>query len=83
MKIKVISIGNSKGVRLPNAVLKQYKIGGELSLELHEDGIMLLPASKVREGWDEQFKKANVTSSAEEKQWINLENSFDEEEWTW
>ena len=83
MKIKIIDIGNSKGVRLPQSVIKQYKFDGEACLELHEDGILLTPATKPREGWAEKFMKADIKISSTEKEFMDTKNKFDEEEWKW
>jgi antitoxin MazE len=83
MKIKVINIGNSKGIRLPQTILRQYHISNDLELELKKDGILLKPLGKARDGCEEQFKKGIKKLAAEEKALMQLRNMFDEEEWTW
>ena len=55
MKIKIISIGNSKGIRLPNKVLKLYNITDEVSLVLEKEHLLLKPVSNARAGWAEAF----------------------------
>ncbi|MFM2394807.1 MAG: hypothetical protein RLZZ546_2789, partial [Bacteroidota bacterium] len=32
MKAKIIKIGNSKGIRLPNEIIKEYKLDEEVTL---------------------------------------------------
>jgi antitoxin MazE len=83
MRIKIIDIGNSKGVRLPTAVIKQYKFAEEVNLELHEDGIVLTPTIKPREGWSEKFSKSDIKLSKEDEKWLEAKNRFDEEDWKW
>ena len=83
MRLKIIKIGNSKGVRLPQAVLKEYKFGKEANLEMNEDGILLVPITKTRAGWEEQFKKSISPLSTEEQLWLAAQNEFEEEDWTW
>ncbi len=83
MKLKVINIGNSKGVRLSQTLLQQYQITDELDIELKKDGILLKPVSNTRAGWEVMFKKEMKKSSAEEKKWMQFKNKFDEEEWAW
>jgi antitoxin MazE len=83
MKIKLITIGNSKGLRLPKTIIQQYKIGEDLQIELQEDGILLKPLTKPRTGWLEQFEKEVKPIEKQEKNWMESRNRFDKEEWTW
>jgi len=83
MKIKLINIGNSKGLRLSKALIQQYNITEDIQLELKEDGILLKPLTKPRTGWSEQFEKAVKPIENQEKNWIEAHNRFDKEEWTW
>ena len=83
MKVKLINIGNSKGLRLPKTIIQQYKIGEDLQIELQEDGILLKPLTKPRTGWSEQFETAVKPIEKQEKNWIEARNRFDKEEWTW
>ncbi len=57
MQSALIRIGNSKGVRLPASMLKEYEFESEVTLELLETGILIKPAKKPRAGWGEAFKK--------------------------
>ena len=84
MKAKIIKIGNSKGIRIPNELIKKYKIDQEVTLELKEDSIVLKPAEvDPRAGWEEIYKKMDHTLTQEEKDWMDFGNEFDKEEWTW
>lgn len=83
MKIKLINIGNSKGLRLPKTIIQQYKLGEDIQVELQEDGILLKPLTKLRTGWLEQFEKAVKPIEQQEKNWMEARNRFDKEEWTW
>jgi antitoxin MazE len=83
MRIKVIDIGNSKGIRLPQALIQQYNLENEVTVELTKEGIMLSSIHKARAGWEEQFKQATGKITAEEKNWMGSGNKFDKEEWTW
>lgn len=42
-KLKVARIGNSRGVRLPAASLRRYRIGETVLMEERSDGILLRP----------------------------------------
>lgn len=60
MEIPIINIGNSKGIRLPKAILEQYNISEKLELILEKGRIILKPKSIPRKGWDESFKQMNA-----------------------
>lgn len=56
MRIPVISVGNSKGIRLNKMLLKKYNIGDSVELVMEDDCIILRPVKKPREGWEEAFQ---------------------------
>jgi antitoxin MazE len=55
MEISLISIGNSKGIRLPKALIEQYKLQGSIELVLEKDYIILKPRKNARDGWEKAF----------------------------
>ncbi len=56
MKMDIIKIENSKGIRLPQAVLKQCGIDSKVELEVKDNDIILKPVKNPREGWAAAFK---------------------------
>ncbi len=57
MDISLISIGNSKGIRLSKTLIEKYNIQDKIELILKEDYIILKPKSIAREGWEKSFSK--------------------------
>jgi len=59
MKLKVARIGNSRGVRLPAASLRRYRIGETVVMEERSDGILLRPAKSAVEklSWEETARE--------------------------
>lgn len=58
MVVSVVQIGNSRGVRLPKAILEQLGINEKLELEIENQTIILKPVQeKVRNGWEDAFRK--------------------------
>lgn len=55
MKLKVARIGNSRGVRLPAASLRRYRIAETVVMEERSDGILLRPIGPMVEklSWEE------------------------------
>ncbi len=57
MKIAIIKIGNSKGIRLNKMLLAKYKIEDEVELVMEEEAILIKPIAKPRQNWDKAFSK--------------------------
>ena len=80
MEISVIRIGNSKGIRLPKAVLQQLSIEDKLEMEVHEKEIVLKPVrTQARRGWREAFEKMHDYGEDE----LLLPDSEEEEQFDW
>jgi len=56
MKVGIISVGNSKGIRIPKAILEQCRFNKEAELEVQGNALLIKPVNKVREGWDKAFQ---------------------------
>lgn len=59
VKLKVARIGNSRGVRLPAACLRRYRIGDAVIMEERSDGILLRPVrAAVRKlSWEDTARE--------------------------
>ena len=53
--LKVVPVGNSKGVRLPSAVIRRYHIEDELEMVETADGILLRPKLSDMLSYEEAF----------------------------
>ena len=61
MKVSVVAIGNSRGIRLPKAILEQLRIADQVELEVENRQIILRPIDKnPRSGWEEALQKMNT-----------------------
>lgn len=58
MTIPLISIGNSRGIRLSKTVIEKYNIKDSLEMIMEKDRIILKPSAGARKGWDAAFKNA-------------------------
>ena len=54
--LKVVRIGNSRGVRLPAPMLSHYRIGHAVIAERMPEGILLRPKRDGRLSWDDTFR---------------------------
>jgi len=72
IELKVVPIGNSRGVRLPKAVLDRYEIKDALVLEAREEGLLLRGRKDKRMTWEETFKDM----AREQEDWSDLEGTL-------
>lgn len=85
MKTKIIKIGNSRGIRLPKAILNQIGIKEEVELKIDRDQIILRPIRPKRSGWREAFRKMAQNSDDRLLDGDDTisQSSWDDDEWTW
>ena len=53
MRAKLVKIGNSRGIRLPKAVIEEAQLGDEVDLTIRKGEIVIARVTTVREGWAE------------------------------
>ncbi len=85
METEIIKIGNSKGIRIPKAILEQCGLSGVVEMSINGDKIIISkPARKPREGWAEAIEADIKKHGAPEMLWSDgIVNEFDKTEWTW
>ena len=89
MTVKLVQIGNSKGIRIPKAILKQANLHDEVNLRVEGGQVIIESASNPRAGWEEQIKKVIAEHgnelTQEDREWLDapLNSEWDEKEWTW
>jgi antitoxin MazE len=54
--IKLVPIGNSKGVRIPKALLQKYGFTNSLLLEETEQGLLLRKKDNSKLSWEDTYK---------------------------
>jgi antitoxin MazE len=83
MRVELITIGNSRGIRIPKPLIQQCGLGDTVDLRVTADGLVVTPRRAVRQGWREAFA-ASAPAKDEELLLENLSpNAFDSEEWEW
>jgi antitoxin MazE len=90
MTVKLVQIGNSKGIRIPKALLEQAGLEGEVNLRLEGREIVIGPKAKKepRAGWIEAFERAIAKHgnelTDEDREWLNAPLSQKaDKDWTW
>ena len=70
-ELKVVPIGNSRGVRLPKAVLDKYAIRDAVVVEEREEGLLLRSKEDKRLSWEETYKEM----AREREDWSDFEST--------
>ena len=81
MRVGIISVGNSKGIRIPKAILEQCRFNKEAELEVQGNVLLIKPVRKVREGWDRSFQLMHERK--EDALVINDALYLETENWEW
>lgn len=82
MKVRIIKIGNSQGIRIPKPFLVQSGIENEVELKMEKNQLIILPVKQARKGWKEAFSK-QITDDQQLDEYQNISNQWDHEEWQW
>jgi len=81
---RLTPIGNSQGVRIPKPLLQQSGLGPEVELVVDGDRIVIRPARRPREAWDEAFRAmASRGDDAPLAGELLGPTEWDREEWEW
>lgn len=77
--IKIVPIGNSKGIRLPKALLQKYGFSEHVIIEEKPNGLLLKRSADHKLSWEDGFKEM----AREKENWddldITLMDGLDEE----
>ncbi len=57
LEVKVVQIGNSRGIRLPKALLEKYALRDVVVLEESQGGLLLRSTNDTRLSWEETYKE--------------------------
>ena len=68
-KVKLIAVGNSKGIRLPKVLLQKYGWNDSLVLEEREAGVFLYSREKNKLSWKDTCR----AMTADREDWSDLE----------
>ncbi|MCA9185905.1 MAG: hypothetical protein R3E01_09895 [Pirellulaceae bacterium] len=77
MKTNLVKIGNSKGVRLPKAVIEQAQLTDELQLEVGAGVVILRAIRSVRRNWGEDAARCRAASEDDLSDWDTVTGDFD------
>ena len=82
MRTTLVPIGNSKGIRIPKAILEQCHFIKEVDLRVQGNTVILKSIKQgVRQGWDEAFK--TMHQKGDDRLLINDALDLEIKDWEW
>ena len=67
--VKLVAVGNSKGIRLPKALLQKYGWSDSLVLEELEEGVFLYSRERNMLSWKETYR----AMAADKEDWSDFD----------
>ena len=85
VQTKIVKIGNSRGIRIPQLLLQHLKMTDEVEIEAKAGQLVVRPVTKTtRAGWDEKFREMAARG---DDVLLDADNSsatqWDDEQWQW
>ena len=79
---RIVRIGNSRGIRIPKALLDQAELPDEVELQAEPGRLVVRATRTPRDGWE---NAARAMRAAGDDELLDLPhtNAFDEREWEW
>ena len=68
-ELKLIAIGNSRGIRLPKVMLEKYGWSESLVVEETDDGVFLRGGTADKLSWEDTYREM----AAEREDWSDLD----------
>jgi len=82
MKLQIIQIGNSFGIRIPKTLLKQCGFKDSIIVKLENNTLILIPGNEPRRVWDNAFKEMAYVGDDKVLD-AYVQSSFEADEWEW
>jgi antitoxin MazE len=71
-ELKIVQIGNSKGIRIPKSMLQKYGFSDSIQIEERENGILLRNTKKTKLSWEDTFK----SMKKEKENWGDFDSTL-------
>ncbi|MEE4363261.1 MAG: AbrB/MazE/SpoVT family DNA-binding domain-containing protein [Desulfotignum sp.] len=78
-EVKLVPIGNSKGIRIPKALLQKYGLTDSLILEEKNNGLFIRNKEEIRLSWKDTYKSMAEENEDWEDFDITLLDGLDDE----
>lgn len=84
MRTRIVRIGNSRGIRIPKALLQESGLEGEVELNVRGGTLVIAPAGRARQGWASAFRSMAELGDDELLDGdATISGALDAEPWEW
>ena len=73
--LKLIAIGNSRGVRLPQALLRRYGMTDQITVEQRPEGLLLRGTASAKLSLKQTFAEMAREQAAGKEDWSDFDNT--------
>jgi antitoxin MazE len=79
---RIVTIGNSRGIRIPKPLLKQARLEEEVEIAVGRNQLIIRSASHPRRDWEARFRE--MAEKGDDRLLdAPSPTTWDAEEWTW
>lgn len=84
MRTRIVKIGNSRGIRIPKALLEQTGLQGEVEIQAQGGSLVVVAVHPPRAGWEDAFREMALQGDDLLLDGdVSTTESFDAEDWEW
>jgi len=83
VKTRIVSIGNSRGIRIPKLLLEQTGLSGEVEISAEGPALMIQPAKRPRATWAAAFQEMARRGDDALPDDTPATSAWNEGEWEW
>ena len=83
MKATLISIGNSRGVRIPKPLIEQCGLTNEIQIDVRDRMILIHSPRHPRSGWNLAFKQMAQSGEDRLLDARHVPTLWEKEDWEW
>jgi antitoxin MazE len=82
IRTQLLKIGNSRGIRIPESIIEQLKLGSEVEIAVQRGQLVIRPVSHPRSGWEKQFR-AMAERGDDQLMDKLVSTKWDSSDWVW
>ena len=83
MKTTLVSIGNSRGVRIPKPFIEQCGLTEEIEMDVRDQAIIIHAPRQPRSGWGKAFKQMSRLGDNAMLDPQPIPTQWDQRDWQW
>ena len=76
MQTTLIPIGNSHGIRIPKAFIRQLGLSRHLDVEVQQGALVIRPAKSTRDGWAAAAEQCHQSGDDRMPEWDAVSSDF-------